>query len=189
MSRGSGDADDRSAAATDQVGQRGLADGVGRAYVEVELGIEYADRSLVDSRTGGESADQVDDTEQGGAGVVGRDRQDILELLFVGEIGLDEVQIRMSTDRSSSPGATHGTTTRQPVSRRCAVTAAPRPPVPPLTSAVRVMATVLPSVVEVSRVDPVLSGAGLVTTLSYREMTFSKISLSGKRVSFARRSA
>src|SRR4051812_35599710 len=42
-----------------------------------------------------------------------------------------------SSTRSSSRSATQGTTTRQPSSRKARVTAAPRPPVPPVTRTVR----------------------------------------------------
>lgn len=81
--------------AADQVGKCRLADGIGGAQVEIELGVEHLDRGLVHPRSGGEAADEVDDAEQGGVGVVARQVQGVFELLLVGEVGLDEPEVRM----------------------------------------------------------------------------------------------
>ena len=100
-----------------------------RAQVERELGLEVLDRRAGDGLVGREAADEVDDRAQRRVRVAPR-RDGARDGVGVGQVGWTTSAPCGSASRVSSA------TTRQPASANAATTAGPRPPVPPVISAV-----------------------------------------------------
>ena len=115
---------------------RGVADEVGRAQVQPQLRLEVLDRRLVHAPARGEAADEVDDRAQRRLAVARGERGHRASSSPRRRGRRARARgARGRAARSRSAASKTGTTTRQPASRNAWVTAAPRPPVPPVMSA------------------------------------------------------
>ena len=119
----------RSAAAA-----RRCSDQVGRAQVERELALEVLDRRLVHAPAREEPPTRLTTARSGAPARPPRRRPRARPRRGSNRSACDELEALAGSTRSSSRSATHGTTTRQPSARKRLVTAAPRPPVPPVIS-------------------------------------------------------